>query len=44
MADWQEKWPESRPRWGTYSVKAHQRLDRLIADLLLYDVFVFSEP
>lgn len=44
MANWQEKWPEARPRWGTYSVKAHQKLDQLIADLLTYDVLVFPSP
>lgn len=44
MEDWQERWHEQRPRWATYSVKAHQRLDRLIADLLLYDVLVFPSP
>ena len=38
------KWPEDRPRWGTYSVKAHQELERVIPDLLMYDVLVFSEP
>lgn len=44
MTDWQDRWPEARPRWGTYSVKAHQRLDLLIADLLTYDVLVFPCP
>jgi hypothetical protein len=44
MPDWQESWPEARPRWGTYSVKAHQELDRLIPDLLMYDVLVFPSP
>lgn len=44
MADWAAQWPESRPRWGTYSVKAHQQLGRLVADLLLYDVLVFPCP
>jgi len=44
MLGWQEKWPEDRARWGTYSVKAHQELDRLIADLLTYDVLVFPCP
>lgn len=44
MPDWQDSWPEARPRWGTYSVKAHQQLDRLIPDLLMYDVLVFPAP
>ena len=44
MPDWKESWPEERPRWGTYSVKSHQRLDRLITDLLTYDVLVFPCP
>lgn len=42
--DWHERWPEGRPRWGTYSVKAHQELDRLITDVLIYDVLVFPCP
>ncbi|HEX6338365.1 MAG TPA: hypothetical protein VFZ85_15500 [Jiangellaceae bacterium] len=42
--DWHERWPEGRPRWGTYSVKAHQELDRLITDILIYDVLVFPCP
>lgn len=42
--DWDERWPEGRPRWGTYSVKAHQELDRLITDILTYDVLVFPCP
>jgi hypothetical protein len=37
-------WPEDRPRWGTYSVKGHLDLERLIPDLLLYDVLVFPTP
>jgi hypothetical protein len=44
MSDWHEKWPGERPRWGTYSVKAHQQLDNLITDLLIYDVLVFPSP
>jgi len=44
MSDWLDKWPEARPRWGTYSVKAHQELERLIPDLLMYDVLVFPSP
>jgi len=44
MADWVERWPEDRPRWGTYSVKAHQCLDLLITDLLIFDVLVFPCP
>lgn len=44
MADWDVKWPEERPRWGTYSVKAHQELGPLIADLLMHDVLVFPCP
>ena len=41
MREWQAKWPEARPRWGTYSVRAHTDLRQLIADALLYDVLVF---
>lgn len=44
MSDWNAKWPEARPRWGTYSVKAHQDLGPLITDLLLYEVLVFPCP
>lgn len=44
MAEPRDPWPEHRPRWGTYSVKAHQRLDGLITDLLTYDVLVFPCP
>ena len=44
MSDRLDMWPEARPRWGTYSVKAHQELDRLIPDLLTYDVLVFPSP
>lgn len=44
MADWSEKWSQDRPRWGTYSVKAHDELERLIPDLLMYDVLVFPSP
>ena len=41
---WTEVWPEAAPRWGTYSVRAHTDLGRLIADLLMYDVLVFPCP
>jgi hypothetical protein len=44
MSEWREKWPEARPRWGTYSVRSHTDLGRLIADALLYDVLVFPCP
>jgi hypothetical protein len=44
MSDWAVKWPQARPRWATYSVKAHQDLGSLIADLLTYDVLVFPCP
>jgi hypothetical protein len=44
MREWQTKWPEARPRWGTYSVRAHTDLRQLIADALLYDVLVFPCP
>jgi hypothetical protein len=44
MHEWQTKWPEARPRWGTYSVRAHTDLRQLIADALLYDVLVFPCP
>ena len=44
MAEWHKKWEEARPRWGTFSVKAHTDLRRLITDLLLYDVLVFPCP
>jgi hypothetical protein len=44
MREWQTKWPEARPRWGTYSVRAHIDLPQLIADALLYDVLVFPCP
>lgn len=44
MSEWEQAWPAARPRWGTYSVKAHQRLDRIIADLLTSDVLVFPCP
>ena len=44
MSQWQERWPEARPRWGTYSVRAHTDLGRLISDALLYDVLVFPCP
>lgn len=33
-----------RPRWATYSVKSHQNLERLICDLMLFDVLVFPCP
>ena len=42
MAEWHQKWQEAR--WGTFSVKAHTELQRLITDLLLYDVLVFPCP
>jgi len=41
MSGQNEQVAESRPRWGTYSVRAHTDLGRLIADALLYDVLVF---
>jgi hypothetical protein len=44
MREWQARWPEARPRWGTYSVRAHTDLRQLIADVLLYDVLVFPCP
>lgn len=44
MGDGQAKWPADRPRWGTYSVKGHTELARLIPDLLMYDVIVFPSP
>ena len=44
MREWQTKWPEAPPRWGTYSVRAHNDLRQLIADVLLYDVLVFPCP
>lgn len=44
MREWQAKWPEARPRWGTYSVRAHTDLPQLIADAMLYDVLVFPCP
>jgi len=42
VAEWHQKWQEAR--WGTFSVKAHTELQRLITDLLLYDVLVFPCP
>jgi hypothetical protein len=44
MREWQARWAEARPRWGTYSVRAHTDLRQLIADALLYDVLVFPRP
>lgn len=44
MSEWQTRWPEDRPRWGTYSVKGHTDLAMLIEDMLLYDVIVFPSP
>lgn len=44
MSGQNEQVAESRPRWGTYSVRAHTDLGRLIADALLYDVLVFPCP
>ena len=44
MSEWQQKWPEARPRWGTFSVRAHTSLTELIADVLMYDVLVFPCP
>jgi len=44
VAEWHQKWQGARPRWGTFSVKAHTELQRLITDLLLYDVLVFPCP
>jgi hypothetical protein len=38
------EWMESRPRWGTYSVRAHTDLRQLIMDALMYDVPVFPCP
>jgi hypothetical protein len=35
---------EARPRWGTYSVRAHTDLHQLIVDALMYDVLVFPCP
>ena len=35
---------ESRPRWGTFSVKSHMNLDALTLDVLLYDGLVFPTP
>ena len=44
MRNWEDKWPEARPKWGTFSVLAHQDLGRLISDVLLYDAVVFPTP
>lgn len=38
------EWTEARPRWGTYSVRAHTDLRQLIVDALMYDVLVFPCP
>jgi hypothetical protein len=38
------EWAEARPRWGTYSVRAHTDLRQLIMDALMYDVLVFPCP
>ncbi len=44
MRDWEVKWPQARPRWGTFSVQAHLDLRRLSTDVLLYDALVFPTP
>jgi hypothetical protein len=41
---WEVKWPEARPRWGTFSVRSHKDLPQLITDVLLYDALVFPTP
>lgn len=44
MRDVATKWPQARPRWGTFSVRAHKDTRRLITDVLLYDMVVFPSP
>jgi hypothetical protein len=44
VVTWHQKWQESRPRWGAFSVRAHTDLSQLITDILLYDVVVFPCP
>jgi hypothetical protein len=38
------EWTPDRPRWGTFSVRAHTDTRKLITDMLLYDVLVFPSP
>src|SRR5688500_16723599 len=44
MNDGVAEWTPERPRWGTFSVRAHTDTRRLITDMLLYDVLVFPSP
>jgi hypothetical protein len=44
MTDVAAEWPQERPRWGTFSVRAHTDLRKLMTDMLLYDVLVFPSP